>query len=136
MGQRVNSETILKFHTDRNLLPITDAEIARSMGMDRSNYSSYVNGHLPITLFFLRKFYSAWGDKIDTLKLKNEVESSEVAEIVKTLSVKVGVLEKESEYQKKEIDALKNLAQNDKVKIQLLEKMLSRINGGNPINHH
>ena len=70
MAQRADGESLSRFLQDRELLPYNDAEIARGMGMDRSNFSSYVNGHLPITKSFLRRFYSAFGEELQGIREK------------------------------------------------------------------
>jgi len=64
MAQTVTQAEINRFKADRELLPYRDNEIAKSMGMDRSNFSSYYNGKLPITRAFLRKFYFVYLDEI------------------------------------------------------------------------
>jgi len=68
MAQRADGESLGKFLRDRELLPYNDAEIARRMGMDRSNFSSYINGHLPITRSFLRRFYSVVGPEVEVMR--------------------------------------------------------------------
>jgi len=64
MSQTVTQPEIDQFKADRELLPYRDSEIAKSMGMDRSNFSSYYNGKLPITRAFLRRFYFVHLDEI------------------------------------------------------------------------
>jgi len=64
MSQTVTQAEIDQFKADRELLPYRDNEIAKSIGMDRSNFSSYYNGKLPITRAFLRKFYFVHLDEI------------------------------------------------------------------------
>ena len=77
MAQRADGESLSKFLQDRELLPYNDAEIARGMVMDRSNFSSYVNGHLPITKSFLRRFYSAFGEELGGIREKRKGELEE-----------------------------------------------------------
>jgi len=68
MTQRADGESLGKFLRDRELLPYNDAEIARRIGMDRSNFSSYINGHLPITRSFLRRFYTVFGPEVEVMR--------------------------------------------------------------------
>jgi transcriptional regulator with XRE-family HTH domain len=91
MAQRADGEILGRFLQDRELLPYRDADIARRMGMDRSNYSSYVNGHLPITKGFLRRFYGVFGEEIHVLQekarlmKKERIQSSEYNELSKRM---------------------------------------------------
>ena len=66
--QRPTADEIDKFVRDRELLLLTDAEIARRMGIDRSNFSCYVTGRIPITRRFLRTFYGVFGRDINVAK--------------------------------------------------------------------
>lgn len=68
MSRSVDSLRIAKFRLDRSLLLYKDIDIAKRMRMDKSNYSSYINGRKTITIAFLRKFYNEFGDEIDKLK--------------------------------------------------------------------
>lgn len=61
VGRNVDGFAIFKFQLDRNLLPYKDSEIARRMGMQRSNYSCVITGKKPINSKFLEKFYTAFG---------------------------------------------------------------------------
>jgi len=67
-SQRATPDEINTFVRDRDLLLMTDAEIARRMGLDRSNFSSYVTGRFPITRRFLRRFYGVFGREINAAK--------------------------------------------------------------------
>jgi len=87
MGKRADNDSLRKFLQDRELLPYTDAVTSARMGMDRSNFSSYVNGHLPITTSFLRRFYSVFGNEL--VKKEGTVEPllREVIAILKHLDL-------------------------------------------------
>ena len=86
MAQRADGESLRKFLKDRELLPYNDAEIARRMEMDRSNFSSYVNGHLPITRSFLRRFYTAFGEELQVIREKlKPMEAEEETGLVERL---------------------------------------------------
>jgi len=52
------------------------------MDMDRSNFSSYVNCHLPITTSFLRRFYAVFGNE---LAKKEETVESLLRELIAIL---------------------------------------------------
>lgn len=65
MRQRVDNKRIEKFFVDRDILQnYNDVDIAKKMGVDKSNYSSYVNRRKPITNAFLNKFYYAFEEEI------------------------------------------------------------------------
>lgn len=72
MSRRATSEAVQQFKEDRELLNYTDAEIGRRMGIDRSNFSSYINGNLPITKDFIRRFYYAFLNEVLTIKRERE----------------------------------------------------------------
>ena len=67
MSQRVDKGQIVKFQHDRDILPYDDVFIAEKMRMAKSNYSNYINGRIPISKAFLKKFYTAFGDEIEGL---------------------------------------------------------------------
>jgi len=77
MAQRADGDSLSRFLQDRELLSYNDAGIAKGMGMDRSNFSSYVNGHLPITKSFLRRFYSAFGPELQVIRERRRVDLEE-----------------------------------------------------------
>jgi len=39
------------------------------MGIDKGNYSKYINGHQRITRYFLTLFYQAFGSELSAIKL-------------------------------------------------------------------
>lgn len=67
MRKPVDNARIAKFHQDRELLLYNDINVAKGMAMDRSNYSSYINGRKTITHSFLHKFYKAFGEELSKL---------------------------------------------------------------------
>jgi len=69
MSQPVREDRIAKFYQDRSLLPYNDGEIGNKMGVNKSNYSSYVNGRYPITNIFLRKFYAVFGEELNKISI-------------------------------------------------------------------
>jgi transcriptional regulator with XRE-family HTH domain len=97
MAQRADGESLSKFLRDRELLPYNDAEIARRMGMDRSNFSSYVNGHLPITRSFLRRFYSVLGQEVEVMQARRRgvLEGNGVKERLEVVEEKLNWLMEE-----------------------------------------
>jgi hypothetical protein len=79
MSQPVSDDRKAKFHQDRGLLLYNDVDIAQRMAMDKSNYSSYINGRKTITNNFLRKFYTAFGEEINKLSVPELRERQEPA---------------------------------------------------------
>ncbi len=79
MSQPVGYDRIVKFWQDRKLLPYNDIEVAARIKVDKSNYSSYVNGRYPITNNFLRKFYAAFGDELKNNPVSQLIERKEVS---------------------------------------------------------
>jgi transcriptional regulator with XRE-family HTH domain len=55
------------FKSDLALLlkVITQDELGKRMGINKSNVNKYVRGNLPITRSFLEKFYAVWGNRIN-----------------------------------------------------------------------
>jgi transcriptional regulator with XRE-family HTH domain len=43
---------------------VTQDELGKRMGINKSNVNKYVRGHLPVTRTFLKKFYAVWGNRI------------------------------------------------------------------------
>jgi len=72
MSNRADIDSVTRFHNDRQFLQYNNTYIASAMGMDRSNYSSYVNGHLPITKGFLHRFYKIFDPEIQSVKRERE----------------------------------------------------------------
>lgn len=64
MSTKVSIDRIQQFHEDRMRLPYNDVFIARKMQIDKSNYSSYINGRLKITNGFLHRFYKAFANEL------------------------------------------------------------------------
>lgn len=54
---RDDLELVLTWETQEN--------IGSRMGILRSNINRYIKGYLPVTKGFLKKFYAAWGDKLN-----------------------------------------------------------------------
>jgi transcriptional regulator with XRE-family HTH domain len=71
---------IAEFRSDRDLLEYTDTHIARRMGIDKGNYSKYINGHQPITQYFLSLFYQAFGDELSDIKLATGARNPTIEE--------------------------------------------------------
>ncbi|HEY6900912.1 MAG TPA: helix-turn-helix transcriptional regulator [Puia sp.] len=68
MSSQVDQQRIDKFKEDRQRLPYNDAILAQRMGVNKSNYSSYINGRKRITEAFLRKFYLAFGEELNPIR--------------------------------------------------------------------
>ena len=81
MSQRVDKGQIVKFQHDRDILPYDDVFIAEKMRMAKSNYSNYINGRIPISKAFLKKFYAAFGDEIENQS--NQPEDELITELSK-----------------------------------------------------
>ncbi len=79
MSKRVDGRRITKFQQDRNVLPYTDAQIAVLMGINKSSYSSYINGRYPVTHTFLQKFYAAFEEELQQLRKDNLVREENPA---------------------------------------------------------
>lgn len=75
MSKKVDDIRIRKFYQDREVLAhYNDVDIAKKMQLDKSSYSSYVNGRNPITNNFLTRFYHAFGEEIKDILEKQTGE--------------------------------------------------------------
>jgi transcriptional regulator with XRE-family HTH domain len=80
MSKEARKSRIAEFRSDRDLLEYPDTQIAARMGMDKGNYSKYINGHQKITLYFLTLFYQAFGAEISAIKLASEIGAPTIEE--------------------------------------------------------
>jgi transcriptional regulator with XRE-family HTH domain len=75
-GKSADPKRFEQFKTDLPLLlkVLTQEELAKGMGIKRSNINKYIKGSLPITRGFLNKFYHAWGHRIEeeAAKMRHE----------------------------------------------------------------
>jgi hypothetical protein len=68
-----NQERINQFKIDVRVFSTTQpkishTKIAEAMGVKKTNFSSYLNGKLPITENFLARFYEIWGHELEKRK--------------------------------------------------------------------
>jgi len=115
MGQRADHESVSRFREDRQLLSCSDAEIARRMGIERSNFSNYFSGRFPISWAFLRKFYKEFREEVDEIrrKISGSSEANGLLERLEAVEERLRKMEKERE--------------EDREKLSRLEQELSRL---------
>jgi predicted nucleic acid-binding Zn-ribbon protein len=65
------------------MLPYNDVVVAERMGINKSNFSSYINGHKPITINFLKKFYEVHGREINELRQQQDDTCHEASIVYK-----------------------------------------------------
>jgi transcriptional regulator with XRE-family HTH domain len=75
-GKSADPKRFELFKIDLRLLlsVMTQEELAKGMGVTRSNINKYVKGGLPITKSILNKFYAAWQERIkaENAKMRHE----------------------------------------------------------------
>lgn len=67
----INPKEFDKFRNDLSIVltRFTQRELGQAMGIQPSNINRYVNGNLAITKMFLKKFYAAWGERINEINI-------------------------------------------------------------------
>ena len=93
MIKEAHKDRIAEFRSDRNLLDYSDTQIAGRMGINKGNYSKYVNGQQRITRYFLTLFYQAFGDELKAIKLAAEVANPTVAEKLEEIALRLDHLQ-------------------------------------------
>jgi transcriptional regulator with XRE-family HTH domain len=93
MKREAHKDRIAEFRSDRNLLDYSDTRIAARMGMDKGNYSKYINGHQRITRYFLTLFYQAFGDELSAIKLATEKAKPTVEEKLEEIAQRLDHLQ-------------------------------------------
>jgi len=95
MNKGAKEGHIDEFRSDRELLDYPDTHIAARMGIDKGNYSKYINGRQRITRYFLTKFYQAFGDELSAIKLATGKRSPTIEERLDEVARRVDQIQKE-----------------------------------------
>lgn len=98
MRKKIDEERIKKFHEDRKVLNyMNDVDIAREIGISKSNYSNYINGRIPLSNNFIKRFYDKFEEEIRSEREKNGQNFKEADNSYVTLSDRVEALEQKLE---------------------------------------
>ena len=78
-GKNVEPERFAQFRIDLGLLleSMTQEELGKGMGVERSNINKYIKGTHPITKGFISKFYKAWSYQLNLERPRPEVDGPE-----------------------------------------------------------
>jgi len=93
MIREAHKDRIAEFRSDRDLLDYSDTQIAARMGIDKGNYSKYINGRQRITRYFLTLFYQAFGDELSAIKLAGKKGNPTIEEKFEELSRRIDHLQ-------------------------------------------